>query len=283
MSDNALGAFLRARREAVRPADVGLPGGPRRRTPGLRRSELATLAGVSVEYLARLEQGRYRHPSAQVMAALADALRMTSDERHHLYRLSKASTGAGCPAAEPPAHTVRASVRELLDRLEPEPAILINRLTDVLAATTGYERLAAPLGILDDAPANLMRYVFTDPRAHAAYPDWDRVADHQVACLRAYYGRPDDHLAALVDAVSILAGDPFTGRMSAAPTVPQAARLERVMHPEVGELRLNQETFVSPGGDEHRLVVYLPADEATSLALRRLTGRQPGNLHAVTG
>ncbi len=283
MSDNELGTFLRACREAVRPRDVGLPDGLRRRTPGLHRSELATLAGVSVEYLARLEQGRDRHPSAQVLAALGDALRLPADERFHLYRLAKSSVGGDCPAADPPESTVRPTLRALLDRFEPEPAILLNRLSDVLAATTGYERIAAPLGILDGSPPNLARYVFADSRARAAYPDWDRVADHQVAYLRAYYGRPDDHLAGLVNEVSILAGAPFTDRMKAAPTVPQAAAFERLAHPEVGELLLNLETFVSPGGDEQRLVVYLPADEATSLALRRLTGREPGMLRAVTG
>ncbi|MBI0384744.1 helix-turn-helix transcriptional regulator, partial [Streptomyces albiflaviniger] len=89
MSDNELGLFLRSRREAVAPADVGLPTGPRRRTPGLRRAELATLAGVSVEYVTRLEQGRDRRPSAPVLSALADALRLTASERVHLHRLSK--------------------------------------------------------------------------------------------------------------------------------------------------------------------------------------------------
>ena len=94
MSENELGAFLRARREAVTPTEVGLPSGPRRRTPGLRRSEVATLAGISVEYLTRLEQGRDRNPSPSVLGSLADTLRLTVEERVHLRRLEKASNGA---------------------------------------------------------------------------------------------------------------------------------------------------------------------------------------------
>ncbi|MCF6526557.1 helix-turn-helix domain-containing protein, partial [Streptomyces sp. JJ36] len=151
MSDNELGRYLRARREAVTPADVGLPPGTRRRTPGLRRAELATLAGVSVEYLTRLEQGRDRHPSAQVLGALADALRLPSAERVRLRQVAKAVGGhpGPCPAAEPPARAVRPTVRALLERLEPTPAVLLNRLSEVLAHTTGYARLVAPLGVLD--------------------------------------------------------------------------------------------------------------------------------------
>ena len=184
MSDNELGAFLRTRREAIAPAEVGLPSGARRRTPGLRRAELATLAGISVEYLARLEQGRDRQPSAQVLAALADALRLSFDERVHLRHAAKATGGDPlrlCPAAQPPAYSVRPTVQALLDRLEPAPAILLNRLSDVLAFTTGYERLAGPVGLLDAPRPSLVRFVFTDARARAAYPEWDRIADEQVA------------------------------------------------------------------------------------------------------
>ncbi|CAN5779939.1 hypothetical protein BH23ACT8_BH23ACT8_07940 [soil metagenome] len=117
MSDNELGAFLRTRREAITPAEVGLPKSARRRTPGLRRAELATLAGVSVEYLTRLEQGRDRHPSAQVLVALADALRLSPDEGILPRRAAKAAAGDICPGAEPPARSVRPTVRALLDRL----------------------------------------------------------------------------------------------------------------------------------------------------------------------
>ncbi|MFP3991753.1 helix-turn-helix transcriptional regulator [Streptomyces sp. E11-3] len=298
MSDNELGMFLRIRREAVTPADVGLPTGPRRRTPGLRRAELATLAGVSVEYVTRLEQGRDRHPSAQVLSALADALRLAASERIHLHRLSKSAEGGftcmGGDAA--PARTVRPTVRALLDRLEPAPAVLLNRLSELLAWTTGYEQLAAPTGLLDtntnangngngDAngtPPNLTRFVFTDARARAAFPDWDRVADNQVAALKQGPFRADPAVAALADELTVTAGPAFTDRVDTVPGLPRPTGVERWLHPQAGELRLSYETLELPVDDDQRLIVHLPADPATSQALDHLNGRHPGSLRAVS-
>ena len=284
MSDNELGAYLRARREAVAPAEVGLPAGSRRRTPGLRRAELATLAGISVDYLVRLEQGRDRHPSAQVLAALADALGLPTTERFHLRLLAKAAGGESgllCPAAEPPARSVRATVRALLERLEPTPAVVLNRLSDVLAHTTGYERLAGPLGLLDGRPPNLTRFVFGDPRARAVYLDWERVADQQVASLRFESWGDDPHLVELAEELTVVAGAPFAERLSAPPVLPERTGVQRWAHPGAGELRLAYEALELPL--DQCLVVYLPADEASAAALDRLTGRRPGALRAVTG
>jgi transcriptional regulator with XRE-family HTH domain len=175
MIEGELGAFLRSRREAVTPAEVGLPGGARRRTPGLRRAELATLAGVSVDYLIRIEQGRDTHPSPQVLAALADALRLGEDDRNHLRQLSIISSGSElCPHARAAARAVRPTVHAVLEQLEPAPALVVNHLTDVLAWTAGYERLARPLGILDGDEPNLLWFTFTDERARAAYPTGTR-------------------------------------------------------------------------------------------------------------
>ncbi|MFF5992755.1 helix-turn-helix domain-containing protein [Prauserella flavalba] len=284
MSDNELGTFLRARREAVTPEQVGLPGGPRRRTPGLRRSELATLAGVSVEYLTRLEQGRDRHPSAQVLGAIADALRMSLTDRQLLAHTAKSLSGAAlCPASLPPARTVRPTVRALLDRLEPAPALLLNRLSDVLAYTPAYERLAQPTGLLDAEAPNLVRFLFTDARAHTVFADWERVADEHVASLKLRPPGDDPHLAALLDELTVTAGSPFADRLRRPPSlVPDTGEL-RLAHPEVGGLRLAYETLALPADDDQRLLVYLPADEATGIALDQLTGRRPGSLRAVTG
>ncbi|WP_030687925.1 helix-turn-helix domain-containing protein [Streptomyces sp. NRRL B-1347] len=286
MSDNELGAFLRTRREAVTPTEVGLPSGPRRRTPGLRRSEVATLAGISVEYLTRLEQGRDRNPSAQVLGALADALRMTIEERIHLRRLEKASNGAEgpcCSAAPPPAREVRPTVRAIVDRLEPTPAVLLNRLSDVIAYTTGYERVARPLGLLDGDRPNLLRFVFTDERARTAFPEWERVADEQIAHLRSESPMIDPHVVQLVDELTVLAGAPFADRVQAVPGVPRRSGVQRLAHPQVGVLRLAYESLATPDVDGQRLLVHLPADDATSAALDRLNGRQPGGLRAVSG
>ncbi|WP_369371503.1 helix-turn-helix domain-containing protein [Promicromonospora sp. Populi] len=274
-----LGALLRAYREAVAPEDVGLPRGARRRTPGLRRSELATLAEVSVEYLTRLEQGRDRHPSPEILGALADALRLPSDERFLLLRATKDGTGA-C-TADPPADSVRPPIRAFLDRLEPSPAVLLNRVGDVLAATSTYRRLLAPFGLFDGEHPNLLRFVLTEPRAREAFPDWAHVADRQVAALRMESAPGDPHVAELAEAMSVLAGAEFSDRYAAPLQVRYRTATERMRHPEAGDLRLDVETLALPDADGQRLVVHLPADEATSDALDRLAGRRPGALRAV--
>src|SRR5262245_56353036 len=139
--DGELGRFLRSRREAVSPTDVGLPNGPRRRTPGLRRAEVATLAGISVDYLVRLEQGRDHHPSAQVLAALAGALQLDEEDLAQLRQFAAVSGGRElCPRSRPLAQAVRPTVKAMLEAWEPSPAFVVNRLTDVLAWTRGFDR-----------------------------------------------------------------------------------------------------------------------------------------------
>jgi transcriptional regulator with XRE-family HTH domain len=273
MGETELGAFLRAHREAVPPAAVGLPNGNRRRTPGLRRAELATLAGVSVDYLTRLEQGRDRSPSAQVLAALAEPLGLSRDERIHLHRLAKTAAGGGAcdGAVAARARTVRPTVQALLDRLEPAPALVANRPGDLLAWTAGYARLAGPTGLLEVEPPNLVRYVFTDPRAHDAHPDWDAVAGERAAALRAAAALGDPHAGLLAEELSIIAGARFRDRFEGSAALPARTGVERWAHPEVGELQLAYESLELPDPDEQRLVVYLASDETTAAALDRLT------------
>ncbi|MBF8189769.1 helix-turn-helix domain-containing protein [Nonomuraea sp. K274] len=276
MRETELGAFLRAHREAVPPAAVGLPNGNRRRTPGLRRAELATLAGVSVDYLTRLEQGRDRSPSAQVLAALAETLGLSRDERIHLHRLAKATGGGACDgAATARARTVRPTVQALLDRLEPAPALVANRPGDLLAWTAGFARLAVPTGLLEAEPPNLVRYVFTDPRAHDAHPDWDVVAGERAAALRAAAALGDPHAALLAEELTITAGARFRDRFEGSAALPPRTGVERWAHQEVGEMRLAYESLELPDPDEQRLVVYLASDEATAAALDRLTDHHP--------
>ncbi|MER7010605.1 helix-turn-helix transcriptional regulator [Saccharopolyspora sp. NPDC000359] len=282
MRDNQFGDFLRSRREAVRPQDVGLPTGPRRRTPGLRRSELATLAGISVEYLTRLEQGRDRRPSAEVLGALLRALRLSAADREQLWViLGYNKPSELCPSApEPPAQQVRPGVRAILDRLEPTPALVVNRIGDVLAHTTGYQRLAGPLGVLDGTPPNLARYLFTDPRARDAHPDWTLLADAQANALKLGSHEHDPHSMQLVAELSAV-GTEFTDRFRRTPTPVTRSGSERWVHPEVGELLLNFEAMDLADLDAQRLLAYVPADETTAKALDRLNGRQPGALRAV--
>lgn len=271
VSDNELGLFLRTRRAAITPAEVGLPAGPRRRAPGLRRSEVAALAGVSVEYVIRLEQGRDRRPSPQVLSALAQALRLSAGERSYLLRLTKAADpGYDCLGRTRPARTVRPTVRAMLDRLDPTPAVLLNRLGDVLAHTSGYERLMGPLGLLEAARPNLPRFILTDKRAREAFPDWERIADGEVAALKQGPFRANPHIAALADELTVTAGDAFTRRVETVPGLPESSGRLEMAHPEAGMLRLAFEVLDLPADDDQRLIVHLPADAATEAALDRL-------------
>ncbi|MGA5304002.1 helix-turn-helix transcriptional regulator [Nucisporomicrobium flavum] len=266
MGDNELGTFLRTRRAEVTPAEVGLPPGTRRRTPGLRRAEVAMLAGVSVEYLIRLEQGRDRHPSPQILAALAGPLRLTAAERAHLWRLTRTSDLRCGQFAKDPERTVRPGLRAVLEQLEPAAAMLVNQVGDVLAYTSGLRRLAGPIGMLDGDPPNLNRYVFADPRAREAFPDWAQVADEQVAALKDGPPRPD-----IAGELTALAGEEFTRRAERVPGLLRPHGLLRLRHPEAGPLRLSYEVMVLPGEQWLRLVVQLPADEASADALRRIS------------
>src|SRR5450755_3825912 len=207
-----LGDFLRARRDSTGPDVVGLPAGARRRAPGLRRSELAALAGISVEYLVRIEQGRDRHPSAAVVNALAEALRLDTAEREHLRHLTKITGGTCVGARTQPGRAVRPGARRLLDGFEPGLAVITNRLGDLLAYTSGFEVLAGLAGLLDGERPNLTRFVFTDPRAREVFPDWGRVADEQVFALPC--SPVDDDSAALRSDLAVHTGEQFTGRVN---------------------------------------------------------------------
>ncbi|NII41526.1 transcriptional regulator with XRE-family HTH domain [Curtobacterium flaccumfaciens] len=178
-----LGAFLRARRERTPPEDVGMPGSPRRRTPGLRREELAMLAGISPTWYTFLEQGRDVRPSHQVLDAVARALGLSGAERTHLFAI----------ATEPPADRVTAQqldteVARIVDQLDPNPAYVTGETFDVLA----WNRSAAELfrgALKDDEHPNLVRWVFLSPDARDVLPDWTDVAQSLLARLRTRAGR----------------------------------------------------------------------------------------------
>jgi transcriptional regulator with XRE-family HTH domain len=272
-----LGDFLRARRDATRPETLGLPAGTRRRAPGLRRSELASLAGISVEYLVRIEQGRDRNPSASIVNALAGALRLDVSEREHLRYLAKIAGGACAGPLTQPRREVRHAVLELLDQLEPGIALVTNRLGDVLAYTTGFDLIARPTGLLDAENPNLTRFVFTDKRSREIFPDWDRVADEQAFDL--WLGPSAERSAQFQAELAPIAGDDFTRRLSRH-TLPPRGRL-RWKHPVTGELRLDREVMEFPAADAQQLVVFLPADDVTAEALDRMRRAGGATLRAV--
>lgn len=270
-----LGDFIRSKRDSIQPDSLGLPDRGRRRSPGLRRSDLAARAGVSVEYLTRMEQGRDRNPSVPVLNALADALGLDPSERDHLRYLAKISGGecTAHPRAALPRRDVRPPVLETLRLLEPAMAMVTNRLGDVLARTSGFESLTGGTGLLDADTPNLTRYVFTDPRARAFFADWDDVANEQAFDL---------WIAPSVEnfewATAELAPD-FTSRLNRH-VVPRRGVL-RLNHPSGPELRLLRETL-ELSSDAQQLVVFLPADEQTAQAVEELRRRPHGRLRAIS-
>jgi transcriptional regulator with XRE-family HTH domain len=259
--------FLRARREQLQPGDVGLPDSGRRRAPGLRREEVATLAGVSIDYLIRLEQGRDTRPSPSVIAALADALRLDDDQRRQLYTLAMMShSGELCPATRPLTRELAPTVRLLLERLGTTPAFVVGPANDVLAWNDAWGHLVRPLGMLEGTVPNLARHVFLHPSARTVYPDWMAAADEQVSRLRAATGRwgDDESFAALMD--ELRTAPDFIERWSVFATTEKRRGTTRIVCPDIGRLRLNYEVLLLPDDvDEQRLITWLPADDATAV------------------
>ncbi|MGW1996577.1 helix-turn-helix domain-containing protein [Embleya sp. NPDC001921] len=274
-----LGDFIRAKRDSIQPESLGLPDHGRRRAPGLRRSDLAARAGISVEYLTRIEQGRDRNPSTPIVHALADALSLDPSERDHLRYLRKI-TGGACPSharPAPPSRAVRPSVLETLRLLEPGIALVTNRLGDILAHTDGFAAVADGTGLLDAEAPNLTRYVFTDARAREFFADWDDVADEQAFDL--WLGPSIENTEWLAAELAPVAGPDFTRRLYGH-VVPQRGPL-RLNHPAGRTLRLLRETLELPS-DAQQLVVLLPADEATAQALDKLRPGPSGRLRVVS-
>ncbi|PAZ13514.1 transcriptional regulator [Streptomyces sp. SA15] len=274
-----LGDFVRAKRDSIQPESLGLPVHGRRRSPGLRRSDLAARAGISVEYLTRIEQGRDRYPSIAVVNALADGLSLDPAERDHLRYLSKI-TGGECSAharPAPPRRDVRPSVLQTLRLLEPGIALVTNRLGDVLAHSSGYESVTSGTGLLDSDAPNLTRYVFTDPRARTFFADWDDVADEQAFDL--WLGPSLENHEWFTAELAPVAGPDFTRRMNRH-VVPRRGTL-RLNHPSGCELQLLRETL-ELSSDAQQLVVFLPADEKTAQAVDQLRRRPHGRLRAIS-
>lgn len=271
-----LGQFLRARREQLRPDDVGLPSTTRRRTPGLRREEVAVLAGVSVEYLTRLEQGRDVKPSADVIDALATALRLTDDERTYLTTIAMAGTArALCPTLTTMNPQVAPNVRTILERLDPTPAFVSSPATDVLAGNAAWRALVEPLGMLTGDPPNLALYVFASPRAPEVLSEWTRVADEYVSQLRSASLRwgQDPTFESLLERLGTV--PEFARRWSSHRVSEHHRGMTLLRHPDVGELRLRFEALQLPDDADQRLTTWLPADEQTEAALRRVTSAGP--------
>jgi transcriptional regulator with XRE-family HTH domain len=274
MDRAALGRTLAAARARLGPADAGLPAGPRRRVAGLRREEVALLAGISVDYLVRLEQGRGPTPSDQVLTALARALRLTRDERDHLFALA----GASPPL---PGHidgVVRPSTLRLLDRMTDLPAMVLDAKGDLLAWNAMATALLGDFTAVPPDQRNFVRRHFLGPRGRTAHDpaEEERNAAESVADLRAVAARyPDD--PGLGRLLAALEGSAEFRRLWAAsrPAGRKSSR-KTLHHPQVGALLLDCDLLLLPDTDQ-RLIVYsappgTPA--AAGLALLRVVGLQ---------
>ena len=267
MQRDQLADFLRRRREAIRPAEVGIADGPRRRTHGLRREEVALLAGMSVDYVVRLEQGRSSQPSTQLLGALARALRLSDDERDHLFHLA----GHQPPPAGGPGGPARAGLLRMLDLLGDTAALVLSDLGEVLAQNRASVLMGGELtGLAGDRRYAVYRH-FTEPAA-VGHPDEQRQRHERalVADLRATVGRRpgDPVVAGLVDRL-LAASAEFRRLWAEHEVAVRRADRKTFHHSRVGPLLMNCETLVTP--DQHQqLLVLTPADDETRERLQLL-------------
>ncbi|GGW85065.1 DNA-binding protein [Streptomyces galilaeus] len=265
-----LSEFLRTRRARLKPEDVGIPDyGRYRRVPGLRREELAQLAGVSVAYYTRLEQGNGRHVSAEVLDAIARALRLSDAEHAHLTHLAKPRQQKKKPAGR--AQQVRGPLRTLLDTMDGVPAILVGRRSDILV----WNRMAAAVfGDWAELPAreqNWARLVFLRPEYRDLFVDWEHKASDVVSQLRMDAGsHPDDpRLSALVGELSVKSEE-FRRLWATHDVKERCHGIQRLHHPLVGELDLRLESFHQADAHEQMLVTYHAEPNSPSAEALRL-------------
>ena len=253
-----LSAFLLSRRARLQPADLGLRAKPgTRRTPGLRREEVAAAAGVSVDYYTRLEQGRERHPSGSVLKALAGALLLDVEEGEHLLRLA-AHSGIPGPtrSTDIPTRRLRPGVRQLLQTVGSAPAYVLDGNNDVLATNEAGAALLADLDQWPAARRNTIRYIFLHPTARRLFVNWSSVARDAVAHLRTMVGlRPmDSELAELIEELDTKSEEfPRMWRLHDICSMSTGRKL--FDHPHVGQMDLSYEVLAVSGSGQ-RLVVY---------------------------
>jgi transcriptional regulator with XRE-family HTH domain len=262
-----LARFLRERRESVRPAEVGLVAGPRRRTPGLRREEVAELASMSVEYYARLEQARGPRPSARILDSIAGTLGLEPAERAHLYRLA----GVIPPAPPGPPSHVRPHVACLLGRLQDTAAIVTAATYDVIA----WNPLAGVLFGLQGKP-NLARrrFLHRDEVLTSGHEDFGEIAVSRLRAAAARY--PHDAALATLLADLRAGSEEFTGIWDTYPVRVAGHRTKNMVHPEVGRLQVSCDVLTVPDDDQQ--VVFITADPGSrsARALRHLASALPG-------
>lgn len=272
VKSNALGDYLRARRGQVRPEDVGLIAGARRRVRGLRREELATLAGISSEYYLRLEQGRDKNPSAQILDAIARALQLDIKAAEYLHQLA---SPPGSRREDSDLETAADGTDELIDQFS-MPAIVASRCLDVLAANPVARALSPGF----TPGQNFLRWRILDPAAREFFVNWDQATDVAVSGLREAAGRdPDDpRVRALIEELS--AASARFRELWARAEVGYRADVVHMRHPDVGDVYLHPNRFNIPhSGGQHMLTYRAqPGSESAAAleALRSLSAAGPG-------
>ncbi|MCT2590411.1 helix-turn-helix transcriptional regulator [Streptomyces sp. N2-109] len=274
-----LAAFLRSRRARVTPADVGMPPGFRRRTPGLRREEVAQLAGVGVTWYTWLEQGRPINASAQVLNAVAGTLRLDQAEREHLYQLAEVPF-----APDPVPHPVKIGeeLQAVLDAMDPLPAVIYNSRYDILATNRAYRGLfRMPDG--RHRGRNVLWTLFTTPLPGCPLVFRDDELPLMVATLRGAYGRHlcvpawESFIRRLSDA-----SPEFARMWASGDVVPPGPRVKTFRHEAAGEIRMSSVSLAVNGIPEARIVVYTPSDEESRENLAKIPPPEEAGSEAVT-
>ncbi|WP_048910318.1 helix-turn-helix transcriptional regulator [Streptomyces sp. NRRL WC-3744] len=267
-----LAAFLRSRRARVTPADVGMAPGLRRRTPGLRREEVAQLSGVGVTWYTWLEQGRPINASPQVLDAVARTLRLDPPEREHLYRLAEVPFQ---PDSEGLTRRISPEVQGIIDALDPVLATVYNARYDVLATNAAYRDLFLVPETLGTGMPNVLWTLFTLPETVSPLVHREKELPLMVATLRSSYGRHVGEPAWEEYIRGLSAASPWFAELWASgEVVPPGPRVKVFRHPAVGEMRMTSQSLSIDGMPECRIVVYTPEDEDTRAKIAVLRERR---------
>ena len=263
-ASNDIAEFLTTRRAKITPEQVGLPNYGKRRVPGLRREEVASLAGMSVEYYKRLERGNVSGVSELVLEALAGALQLDDAERAHLFDLARAASPVAVTRSRPIKQRIRPVVQQILDQIA-APALVRNARLDQVGANALGRALYAPMFDSREQPANSARFTFLDPAAVDFYPDWKRVATELVAHLRSEAGANayDRQLSDLIGELSTRSDD-FRVSWAAHNVRFHSTGTKHIHHPVVGDLELSYESMELSADDGLTVAVFTAQAGSTS-------------------
>lgn len=267
-----LATFLRTRRARLSPADVGLPRTARRKTAGLRREEVAQLAGVGVTWYTWLEQGREINVSVQVLDSLAQTLRLSAEEKAHLFLLADQ---VPLPYPAPQQEQVSPFLQQLLEHQRSSPAYIMGRRWDVLAWNRAACQVITNFAALPVEERNIMRLIFTDEESRHRFVDWEAMAQGILAQFRASssHYRDDEQLGALITDLQHCSPE-FACWWPRHEVQGRRAGQKKLLHPQAGLLELDHSTFQIDGSPGLKMVIYLPANEETARKLEQLSKQE---------